>query len=98
MHVVEEVVIELGQVEHALQDGVPMFDIMYMKQVLPMLLRPTSPIVFDLKISSSYCLLCLIIVSFSSGICRKYCLPSSLKGVLLLSDTFLISDWAITGV
>lgn len=76
MHIVEEVIIELWQVEHALQNGVPKFEMEYMKQVLPMLLRPTSPIVFDLNISSSYCLLGRITVSFSSGICRKYCLPS----------------------
>lgn len=50
--VVEEVVVEMRQVEHALQDRVPEWRERYMKQVLPMLLRPTSPNVLLLFFSS----------------------------------------------
>jgi hypothetical protein len=45
--VLEEVLVETGEIEHALQDGVPKSEERYMKQVLPMLSRPTRARFFD---------------------------------------------------
>jgi hypothetical protein len=46
--VLHKIVIEMRQIEHALQSGVPEWEVAYMKQVLPMLHSPTSPSVLGL--------------------------------------------------
>lgn len=55
--VVQEILVKFRQIEHALQNRVPRWIHRYMKQVLPILFKPTSPRVFGLvclKISYVY--------------------------------------------
>lgn len=45
MAILEEIVIEARDIEHTLEYGIPKLATTYIKQVFPMLLSPTKPMV-----------------------------------------------------